>query len=161
MGFAVVAPELACTSNDAFAAVRDAETSRFAELIEQALAGAVAGAAWLGGRADAFVTWGEGFGGTLAIAVAALAEGVPVRGVAALNPLGEALVTLAPRLTVPLLLGTCMMDEIAPPRVQAAIAHHVAGPVRRFVYPKFAHERVNDFEDELLIWLRAFVPRDS
>ncbi len=115
------------------------------------------------------VTWGEGFGGALAIVTAAF---LPAR-CAALNPfpadfrgvcggLPEGLlekldyldaVNFAPRLQRPFLLGTSLMDETAPPEGQYALYNRAACEKQHFIYPKYAHERINFFENELLKFL--------
>lgn len=142
---------------------------------------------------ERLVTWGEGLGGGLAIAVAALVPGV-VR-CAALNPLpagpelaweqgysqgllggilahfrghdpehaqAEAFFQamgyldcagFAPALRCPLLLGTGLMDKAAPPACQQLVADRAAGPVTHLKYPKYEHERINFFENELLKFL--------
>lgn len=158
LGFAVVALENRLAGEEALSAARDSGGEAFAGLVLDALCTAAATRLWDGLDAGPVVSWGEGLGATLALAVAALSEHPVPAGCAALNPMGPALVHVAPRIACPVLAGTCMMDEAAPPRGQAAIFNNVAGPCRRLVYPKFGHERVNDFEDELLIWLRRFVP---
>lgn len=111
------------------------------------------------------MTWGEGFGGGLALMTAALVPGVTRCGV--LNPLpGDLrtfgrwedpmetdhydLVNFAPLIKSTVLFGTAIMDQIAPPKMQYAIYHHIPGPKRHLVYPKYGHERINFFEDELL-----------
>lgn len=114
------------------------------------------------------MTWGEGFGGGLALMAAALVPGVTRCG--ALNPLpGDLrtfgqwddpaamdrcdLVNFAPLIRGSVLFGTSVMDQIAPPKMQYAIYHHIPGPKRHLLYPKYGHERINFFEDELLAFL--------
>jgi len=107
------------------------------------------------------MTWGEGFGGGLAIVAASLVPGV-IR-CAALNPLPGDLramcdgavgtdravldgldpVSFAALLTCPLLLGTGLLDQTASPKCQYAIFNRARGP-------KYGHERINFFENELL-----------
>ena len=114
------------------------------------------------------MTWGEGFGGGLAIVAASLVPGV-IR-CAALNPLpgdlramcdgavgtdravldGLAPVSFAALLTCPLLLGTGLLDQTASPKCQYAIFNRARGPKTHLVYPKYGHERINFFENELL-----------
>lgn len=158
LGFSVVALEDRLVGEAALAAACDAGGEALSGLVLDALRARLACERWDGVDAGPVVAWGEGLGGTLALAVAALMEDPMLAGVAALNPYGEALVHCASRITAPVLLGTCMMDELAAPLMQAAVLNNVAGEHRRLVYPKYGHERVNDFEDELLIWLRRFVP---
>ena len=114
------------------------------------------------------MTWGEGFGGGLAIVAASLVPGV-IR-CAALNPLPGDLramcdgavgtdravldgldpVSFAALLTCPLLLGTGLLDQTASPKCQYAIFNRARGPKTHLVYPKYGHERINFFENELL-----------
>ena len=158
LGFSVVALENRLVGEAALAAARDSGGEALSGLVLDALRARIACDRWDGADAGPVVAWGEGLGGTLALAVAAFMDTPALDGVAALNPYGEALVRCASRITAPVLMGTCMMDELACPRMQAAVLNNVAGERRRLVYPKYGHERVNDFEDELLIWLRRFVP---
>ncbi len=117
------------------------------------------------------VSWGEGFGGGLAIVAAAISD-VEMR-CAALHPLPADfrgccdgveeglfpkldyvdLANFAPMLKGELLLGTGLLDRIAPPAEQYAIYHRAVCPKRHLVYPKYEHERINFFENELLKFL--------
>lgn len=54
-----------------------------------------------------------------------------------------------------LLLGTSMMDDAALPQSQYAVFNRVTGEKRHLTYPKWGHERVNDFEDALMAYLVA------
>lgn len=108
--------------------------------------------------ADDVITWGEGLGAGLALAVAALTG---ARAVCALNPLPAALgeasarcdVALVARgLACPVLMGSCGLDLQASPLAQDAVAAGLQD-VRRIVYPRYGHERVNAFEDEMLSFL--------
>ena len=114
----------------------------------------------LGSDAGPLVTWGEGLGGGLALAVAAL---VDAQAACALNPLPSALdeacatldvARIVRGLSCPVLMGTCLLDMQAAPVAQDAIACGLAD-VRRLTYPRYAHERVNAFEDELCSFLMA------
>ena len=60
---------------------------------------------------------------------------------------------LAPLCMSPLLLGTCLMDTYAPPKGQAAIYNNLQCEKQWKTYPKYAHERVNFFENELVRFL--------
>lgn len=109
---------------------------------------------------DRLVCWGEGLGGGMALVTAAL---VPAIGAAALNPLPAALdasaedvdvAKIAGGLACPVLLGTCLLDLQATPESQEVIAVNLAR-AERLRYPRYAHERVNAFEDELLSFLVA------
>jgi len=104
------------------------------------------------------VTWGEGLGAGLALSVASL---VGARAACALNPLPAALAEpsaradvalIAQGLACPVLMGTCALDLQASRQAQDALAAGLAD-VRRIVYPRYGHERVNAFEDEMLSFL--------
>ena len=104
------------------------------------------------------VTWGEGLGGGLALAVASLAGS---QAVCALNPMPAALdarsalldvALIAEGLACPVLMGTCGLDLQASVPAQDAIAQGLSD-VRRIVYPRYAHERVNAFEDQMFSFL--------
>lgn len=62
---------------------------------------------------------------------------------------------MATLLRAPLLLGTSMMDDAALPQSQYAVFNRVTGEKRHLTYPKWGHERVNDFEDALMAYLVA------
>lgn len=110
------------------------------------------------------VTFGEGLGGGLAILTAALLPCAP--RCAALHPMPADLSglglesmeeldlkNLAPLCKSPLLLGTCLMDTYSPPKGQAAIYNNLQCEKQWKIYPKYAHERVNFFENELVRFL--------
>lgn len=108
------------------------------------------------------VFYGEGLGGTAAIAAAAmLSENTccmvlnPLfgdRGLSGKNPsdIYESPVLFAPLLKGQFLMGTCLMDEAALPFGQYAIYHGAVCEKKHVIYPKHAHERVNFFEDEVM-----------
>ena len=82
-------------------------------------------------------------------------------GVCALNPMPAALDDACAELDVariacgcacPVLLGTCMLDLQATPEAQDVLAQALP-QVRRLHYPRYAHERVNAFEDEVMVFL--------
>lgn len=107
------------------------------------------------------MTFGEGFGGGLAIVSAAMSER-PVF-CAALNPTPadipeqKAYIDLthfAPLLTGSFLLGTGLLDSIAKPEGQYAVLHRCTCPREHHVYVRHEHERNNFFEDELLRFFR-------
>lgn len=54
-----------------------------------------------------------------------------------------------------LLVGTGLMDEVAPASCQDSVMAAATGArsVRRVTYPRHAHERINEFENELLAFL--------
>lgn len=62
---------------------------------------------------------------------------------------------MATLLRASLLLGTSMMDDAALPQSQYAVFNRAAGEKRHVTYPKWGHERVNDFEDALMAYLVA------
>lgn len=117
------------------------------------------------------VTWGEGWGAGLAMAVAAMLPG-EVK-CAALNPMPadfrglcrnvpeDALDRLdyvdvanfAPLLQGRVLLGVCLMDEVAPPEGQYAAYNRLVCEKTMKLYPKYVHERVNFFENEVVKFL--------
>lgn len=119
---------------------------------------------------DRITTWGEGFGGALAIAAAAMLP-VTVK-CAALNPMPADLRTVcaaeeavlnrldyvdaanfAPLIRGEVLLGICLMDAIALPEGQYAVFNRLTCSRNAKVYPKYAHERVNFFENEFVNFL--------
>ena len=65
------------------------------------------------------------------------------------------LVHFAPMVRARVLMGTCGMDAVSPPAAQDAVYAALACPKRRLYYAKHIHERVNDFEDELLCFLHT------
>lgn len=108
-------------------------------------------------------TWGEGLGGALA----ALAATVCPDGIArcaVCNPLpldasvesaGASLLDLAPRMRCPLLVGTGLRDELATTELCVQLAHVSGGEAELTVYPEHAHERINDFENNVLSFFAA------
>ena len=120
---------------------------------------------------ERIVTWGEGFGGGLAIATAAmLPETVKC---IALNPMPADIrsvcrsadtkilsqldyvdaASFAPLVKGSALLGICLMNEIAKPEGQYAIFNRLTCRKAAKLYPKYSHERVNFFENEILKFL--------
>ena len=110
-------------------------------------------------------TFGEGFGGGLALLAACLLPGV--KRCAALNPLpGDFsglgvpgcedidLANFAPLCRAEVLLGSCLMDTYAPPQGQAAIYNRLTCPKQWKLYPKYIHERVNFFENQMLCFFK-------
>ena len=102
--------------------------------------------------------WGEGLGGGIALAVAAL----DVRGLACCaldNPLPAGVEVLAPRVRGDVLLGTSLMDDVSEPATQFALFNGLACDRRHIVYAKYAHERINAFENEVLDFFnKTFYP---
>lgn len=111
--------------------------------------------------------WGEGFGGGLAMAVSAvLPQEVHC---ACLHPMPAELPAelgyldienFACYLHAPLLMGTAMMDETASPWGQYASYHRAPCSKRQLVYPKYAHERINAFENEHIKFLNLWREED-
>ena len=96
------------------------------------------------------IAFGEGFGGALALAVAAERE---LWKACALNPYPAApLIERADQISCPVLLGSSRMDELASPAAQDQLAEGLANCVHKN-YPKFAHERINAFENEFLAFV--------
>lgn len=62
-------------------------------------------------------------------------------------------VNFAPMVRCPFLMGTGLMDSLSPPLAQAAVFNRVRGEKRLVTYPKYMHERINEFENELLRFL--------
>ena len=132
-------------------------------LAAPALATAQAGFGLPGVDAARACTWGEGLGGALALIVAAAwPERIGACAVQNPFPLDDPALPdhvdaacLVTRLRCRLLVGTALMDELAPAEAQAALANGAAGScrARQIFYSKFAHERINDFEDEVLRFL--------
>ena len=118
---------------------------------------------------DKIVTWGEGLGGGLAIAAASM---LPEDArCCALNPMPGDIRSIAPNGDVKLdycdiahfasgvrgavLMGVCLMDQVAPPEGQYAAYNRMTCPKHMKVYPKYIHERVNAFENEFLAFLHT------
>ena len=113
------------------------------------------------------VTWGEGLGGGLAIAVASMLP--EETRCCALNPMPGDIRSVCPESAQELeycdiacfasqvrgsvLMGVCLMDQVAPPEGQFAIYNRMNCTKRMKVYPKYIHERVNAFENEFLAFL--------
>ena len=98
------------------------------------------------------IVFGEGYGGALALD---MASQMPRRTwkAAALNPYPLGLQLAQGRgVASPTLLGTCLMDEVASPAEQARLAQ-LMPHLRWLRYPKYAHERVNAFENEFLAFI--------
>ena len=50
--------------------------------------------------------------------------------------------------------GICLMDDVAPAATQKAAFERMTCPKRLVTYPKYVHERLNDFENRLLAFMR-------
>lgn len=130
----------------------------FSTSVEDALAAYDAAVALAGVDPSRVVAFGEGFGGALALAVAARR---PVARAVAQNPYPVAeLLPVAPDITCPVLLGTSRMDEISPAKDQDKLADLIQHLVRKN-YPKYAHERINAFENAFLAFLHDLDRREA
>ena len=106
-------------------------------------------------------TWGEGFGGGLAIVSAALSEERTL--CTCLNPLPAgrenplvSIENFTPLLHGYFLMGTGMMDDMADPEGQFAAYNRAGCEKKHLVYPKFGHERINHFEDQHLMQMEQY-----
>lgn len=159
----------------------DAAASTLKQFIDDALV-ATAVASRLLGRTT--VTWGEGLGGSQALFAAALLP-KEVSATMALNPLfADNATTLravvgcgdtsqsdaaidavglldsacaAELVRVPALIGTALLDQSAPTEGTFALYNRLAGQKEIRVYPKFGHERINQFENEQINYLREVI----
>ena len=130
------------------------------------------------------VTWGEGLGGSQALFAAALLP-KEVSATMALNPLfADNATTLravvgcgdtpqsdaaidavglldsacaAELVRVPALIGTALLDQSAPTEGTFALYNRLAGQKEMRVYPKFGHERINQFENDQINYLRKVI----
>lgn len=120
--------------------VQPAQVAAFRQRYLDALAVAKAALALPWVDTSRVYTFGEGFGGGLALLATSLCPAVS--RCAALNPLPRFLPALvcpdttsdaanfAPLCRAEVLLGTCLMDEYAPPKGQAAIYNRLSCPAR-------------------------------
>ena len=155
----------------------DAASSTFKQLIDDALVAASVASRFLGRTT---VTWGEGLGGSQALFAAALLP-KEVSATMALNPLfADNATTLrtvvgcgdtpqsdaaidavglldsacaAELVRVPALIGTALLDQSAPTEGTFALYNRLPGQKEIRVYPKFGHERINQFENEQINYL--------
>lgn len=98
---------------------------------------------------DRIFAWGEGLGGGVALAVSALDE----RGLACTvvaNPIPGGLEALSSRVRGSVLMGTSLMDAVSNPKGQFAVFNGLECDRRHIVYAKYAHERINAFENEVV-----------
>lgn len=159
----------------------DAATSTLKQFIDDALVAASVASRFLGRTT---VTWGEGLGGSQALFTAALLPKA-VSATMALNPLfADNATTLravvgcgdtpqsdaainavglldsacaAELVRVPALIGTALLDQSAPTEGTFALYNRLAGQKEMRVYPKFGHERINQFENEQINYLREVI----
>lgn len=155
----------------------DAASSTLKQLIDDALVTTAVASRFLGRTA---VTWGEGLGGSQALFAAALLPKA-VTATMALNPLfADNATTLrahvgcgdtpqsdaaidavglldsacaAELVRVPALIGTALLDQSAPTEGTFALFNRLPGRKEMRVYPKFGHERINQFENEQINYL--------
>ena len=155
----------------------DAASSTLKQLIDDALVTTAVASRFLG---RTIVTWGEGLGGSQALFTAALLP-KEVSLTMALNPLfADNATTLrahvgcgdtpqsdaaidavglldsacaAELVRVPALIGTALLDQSAPTEGTFALYNRLPGQKEMRVYPKFGHERINQFENEQINYL--------
>lgn len=98
---------------------------------------------------DCIFAWGEGLGGGVALAVSALDEqGLACTAVA--NPIPGGLEALSSRVRGSVLMGTSLMDAVSDPKGQFAVFNGLECDRRHIIYAKYAHERINAFENEVV-----------
>ena len=98
---------------------------------------------------DRIFAWGEGLGGGIALAVSALDEqGLACTAIA--NPLPGGLEALSARVRGSVLMGTSLMDAASDPKGQFAVFNGLECDRRHIIYAKYAHERINAFENEVV-----------
>lgn len=159
----------------------DAAASTLKQFIDDALVATAVASRFLGRTT---VTWGEGLGGSQALFAAALLP-KEVSVTMALNPLfadnattlravvgcGDTLQSdaaidavgfldsacAAELVRVPALIGTALLDQSAPTEGTFALYNRLAGQKEMRVYPKFGHERINQFENEQINYLREVI----
>ena len=107
---------------------------------------------------DRIFAWGEGLGGGVALAVSALDKrGLTCTALA--NPLPSGLEALSPRVRGSVLVGTSLMDTVSDPKGQFAVFYGLECDRKHIVYAKYAHERINAFENEAIDFLnQTFYP---
>lgn len=155
----------------------DAASSTLKQLIDDALVTTAVASRFLGRTT---VTWGEGLGGSQALFTAALLPKAVIATMA-LNPLfADNATTLrtvvgcgdtpqsdaaidavglldsacaAELVRVPALIGTALQDQSAPTEGTFALYNRLPGQKEMRVYPKFGHERINQFENEQINYL--------
>ena len=155
----------------------DAASSTLKQLIDDALVTTAVASRFLGRTT---VIWGEGLGGSQALFSAALLP-KEVSATMALNPLfADNATTLrahvgcgdtpqsdaaidavglldsacaAELVRVPALIGTALLDQSAPTEGTFALYNRLPGQKEMRVYPKFGHERINQFENEQINYL--------
>ena len=160
----------------------DAASSTLKQLIDDALVTTAVASRFL---ERTTVIWGEGLGGSQALFAAALLP-KEVSATMALNPLfADNATTLrahvgcgdtpqsdtaidavglldsacaAELVRVPALIGTALLDQCAPTEGTFALYNRLPGQKEMRVYPKFGHERINQFENEQINYLCEVIP---
>ena len=155
----------------------DAASSTLKQLIDDALVAVSVASRFLGRKT---VTWGEGLGGSQALFAAALLP-KEVSATMALNPFfadnattlrtvvgcgdtpqSDAAIDVvglldsacaAELVRVPALIGTALLNQSAPTEGTFALYNRLSGQKEMCVYPKFGHERINQFENEQINYL--------
>lgn len=155
----------------------DAASSTLKQLIDDALVTTAVASRFL---ERTTVIWGEGLGGSQALFAAALLP-KEVSATMALNPLfADNATTLrahvgcgdtpqsdaaidavglldsacaAELVRVSALIGTALLDQSAPTEGTFALYNRLKGQKEMRVYPKFGHERINQFENEQINYL--------
>ena len=98
---------------------------------------------------DRIFAWGEGLGGGVALTVSALDEqGLACTAIA--NPLPGGLEALSARVRGSVLMGTSLMDAVSDLKGQFAVFNGLECDRRHIIYAKYAHERINAFENEVV-----------
>ena len=107
---------------------------------------------------DRIFAWGEGLGAGIALAVSALDEqGLACTAIA--NPLPGGLEALSSRVRGSVLMGTSLMDAVSDPKGQFAVFNGLECDRRHIIYAKYAHERINAFENEVVDFFnKTFYP---
>mgnify|MGYP000858031490 CR=1 FL=1 len=59
----------------------------------------------------------------------------------------------APLIKAKVLVGTGLMDDVAPAATQYAICNRLTCENKHILYPEWTHERINDLEDKELVFL--------
>ena len=158
-----------------------ADVSTLKQLIDDALVTTAVASRFLG---RTIVTWGEGLGGSQALFTAALLPKA-VSVTMALNPLFADNATIlrahvgcgdtpqsdaaidavglldsacaAELVRVPALIGTALLDQSAPTEGTFALYNRLPGQKEMRVYPKYGHERINQFENEQINYIREVI----
>ena len=107
---------------------------------------------------DRIFAWGEGLGGGVALAVSAL-DGRGLACTAVANPFPSGLEALSARVRGSVLMGTSLMDTVSDPKGQFAVFNGLECDRRHIIYAKYAHERINAFENEVVDFFnKTFYP---